>query len=621
MNTKKNKPKYKPNKKIIKSHNKSNQRNERNESNESNESNSPKFQNISGKLKYMFGISPKSIIKLRKLFYNLYSESDSKHLVTSIKIHQILINFFINEYYPIVSKNIKEDKHTMSIVMGGIAFNMNVPPKMKFLNMQTDDIDLKIYTTEINYMNKPSYKVARVLSVFRYICIIICMFLKQVIPELIEFSKHIFEPEVKKGKTLSKTLSKKNNYNSHSKTHKSSQVYITNKHRKFGVIKSGKIILVIKRNHSMNETFDLMDLSYSETFNLIMKIIDDPDILITNKIKYGIDYQDLKKNSNHNITFSDSKVIYPNVEYPSFYSYYFMNNINFKNKNKHKTLPTYSLERLIKENILISDIINFKHCDNNCHFISVKTLLLDCSLMLSYAELLNSESVEDIENGRIIVKIGSIFKYYKYIIKFTRLHIINKFYNKTLKKEFVEEAKKLQIYILQNLKKKTEILPEGHQINILYKNLLNDFHQSFFKTKTLLANFKGLDEIVENYEYNLFYITKSKNLFKDLINQNPDIAENSINILSIKSNDEDISSNSSIIHNGNGNGNMKGGRKSGSSSNGKSNFILNNEYEFDDFVLDNNLQDISETNKITFKLNNMIRTEIKQLEQMSKFLN
>jgi hypothetical protein len=610
-NLKNLKSKHKPNNKIIKSHNKSN---ESNKNNESNESNSPKFQNISGKLKYMFGISPKSIIKLRKLFYNLYSDSDSKNLVTPIKIHQILINFFINEYYPIVSKNIKEDKHTMSIVMGGIAFNMNVPQKMKFLNMPTDDIDLKIYTTEINYMNKPSYKVARVLSVFRYICIIICMFLKQVIPELIEFSKHIFEPEVKKGKTLRKTLTKKKNYNSHSKTHKSSQVYISNKHTKFGVIKSGKIILVIKRNHSMNETFDLMDLSYVETFNLIMKTIDDPDILITNKIKYGIDYQNLKKNSNHNITFSDSKVIYPNIEYPSFYAYYFMN--NFKNKN----LPTYSLERLIKENILISDIINFKHCDNNCHFISVKTLLLDCSLMLSYAELLNSERVEDIENGRIIVKIGSIFKYYKYIIKFTRLHIIKKYYNKTLKKEFVEEAKKLQLYILQNLKKKTEILPEGHQINILYKNLLNDFHQSFFKTKTLLANFKGLDEIVENYEYNLFYITKSKNLFKDLINQNPDISENSINILSIKSNDEDISSDSSIIHNGNGNGNgnMKGGRKSGSNS--KSKLILNNDYEFDDFELDNNLQDISEANKITFKLNNMIRTEIKQLEQISKFL-
>ena len=169
---------------------------------------------IEGKLKSIFGISYNLIEHLHDSLHNLYSKSNNKEIVTSSKIHQILLNLFINEYYPIVSKNIKEDKHTMSIVMGGVAFNMNIPEKLKYLKVLTDDVDLKVYTTEINYMDKSPAKVARVLSVFRYIIIIICMFLKQIIPEVIEFSKNIFKYE-----EHSKQLTQKKEHHKHNKNH------------------------------------------------------------------------------------------------------------------------------------------------------------------------------------------------------------------------------------------------------------------------------------------------------------------------------------------------------------------------------------------------------------------
>jgi hypothetical protein len=114
----------------------------------------------------------------------------------------------------------------MSIIMGGVAFNMNIPPKMKFLSLPTDDIDLKIYTTEINYLDKKPYKVAKVLSVFKYIVVIICMFLKQIIPALIEFSKNIFQSEDKSySKSKKSNLTKKSNL-------KSNKAQKSNKSRK-----------------------------------------------------------------------------------------------------------------------------------------------------------------------------------------------------------------------------------------------------------------------------------------------------------------------------------------------------------------------------------------------------
>ena len=644
-----------------------------------------KVPKIEGKFKYMFAINSNSIKKLHNEIYTLYSTSSEKNLVTPAKIHQIILNLFVNEYYPLVSKNIKEDKHTMSIIMGGVAFNMNIPPKMKFLSLPTDDIDLKIYTTEINYLDKKPYKVAKVLSVFKYIVIIICMFLKQVIPDLIEFSKNIFQSEdkshskskksnlsnksnltkksnLKSNKAQKSNLTKKSNLKSNkaqknNKSRKNAFTHdgfklINNNHRKFGFFKSGKVNLLIKKNEVKSESFDLINLSYPETFNLIMNKIDDPDILITNKIKYSIDYQNTKKFLNQSITFSDSKIIYPNIDYLSFYSYYFMNSMNNVNKihNIHKMNNPYKIENIVKQNILVSDVINYKNCKNNCHYITVKTLLLDCCLMLSYSELLNNE---DVVNGKIFVKIKSIFKYYKYIIKFIRLHIIKKFYNGTLKKEFFDTAKELQKYILTNIRKKTEPMPEGHQLNIVYKNILNDFHQSFFKTKTLLSNFKELHEIVENYEYNLKFINKSRDLFKDLVKNidldnanNEDNKDNKlIELSSIKLAQKEISNDASksklnddsfTTHNNNNNNNIIGGSETiGKKTIGhktiaikhRSGSILNDKYQFEDLELDNNLKYIpedksysskNEFNKIKYKLNKMITDEIKLLDKLSK---
>ena len=329
------------------------------------------FPKIEGKLKNIFGISDKLFEKLHIEIHDLYSKSNNKNLVTPAKIHKILLNFFINDYYPIVSRNIKETEKNMAIIMGSVAFNMNVPNKLKFLTIDTDDIDLKIYSTDINYITKKPAKVASVMSVFKYIVIIISMYLKQVISNLIIFSKNFF---------------------------------INNETQKqFGSFINGRVILIVK-DRQLIDSFDLLNLSYPETFKLIMDNVNNPDILITNKVNYNIKYNNVIKNNKNSINFSDSKVIYPSLEYPSFYAHYFMNNkkLNFDN---------YNIEKLTKTDINISNIININYCKNNCHFTAVKSLLLDSCLMLSYAELLN---FEDITNNKLLISISSLFKYYKY---------------------------------------------------------------------------------------------------------------------------------------------------------------------------------------------------------------
>ena len=52
----------------------------------------------------------------------------------------------------------------MPVVMGGYAFNLNIPKKMnKMLYTYTDDIDIKIYTTEINNIVKQTCKALKCL--------------------------------------------------------------------------------------------------------------------------------------------------------------------------------------------------------------------------------------------------------------------------------------------------------------------------------------------------------------------------------------------------------------------------------------------------------------------------
>jgi len=315
-----------------------------------------KYPKIEGKYKNMFGINPKLVEKLHNGLYELYSKSTFKNVITPAKIHQLLLKLFITEYYPIVSRNIKADSHTMAIILGGVAFNMNVPNKMRYLELETDDIDLKVYTTDINYSDRKPAKVARVLSVFRFVILITCMFLKQVFTEIINFGETMFESSNghnghnghngNNGRKLTKKSS--DTINKHTRK------LINVKQRNFGIMKDGKIIIEFKLN-SQKEKADLTTLEYNEIFNLVMTKVNDVDLLITNKFNYNINYNNVIKKNKNTIIFSDSKVIYPNIDYPSFYSYYFIHNRRILNNNN------ITIENLIHKNIQIADIIDTKY--------------------------------------------------------------------------------------------------------------------------------------------------------------------------------------------------------------------------------------------------------------------
>ena len=608
-----------------------------------------KYPKIEGKYKTMFGITPKSLEKLHYELYELYSKSTFKNVITPAKIHQLLLKFFITEYYPIVSRNIKADSHTMAVILGGVAFNMNVPNKMRFLELETDDIDLKVYTTDINYSDRKPAKVARVLSVFRFVILITCMFLKQVFTEIINFGETMFESSNgHNGRKLTKKSS--NTINKHIKK------VINFKQRNFGIMKDGKIIIEFKLN-AQKEKADLTTLAYNEIFNLVMTKVNDVDLLITNKFNYNINYNNVIKKNKNTIIFSDSKVIYPNIDYPSFYSYYFMNNRKIINNN-------IIIEKLIHQNIPIVDIIDTKYYSNsssstnNCRYVSVKTLLLDSCLMLSYAELLQQENIV---KGNILVSVKSLFKYYKYFCKFIRLHIIKKFYNRTLNKDFVDAATKLQKYVFINLKRETDYNIEIHPINIMYKKIINDFHQSFFINKSILKDFKVLTEIVYDYKTNVSFINKSRALFKDL-----DIAEHTIQDDKDDKHSNDVSSDNNVsnshkskyksshkqhdliesyniqfaneklaekgkkgdIYINNNNDVdvdvdvMNGGRLI---SRRNTKIILYDNYLFEDIELDNKplshrIKNKVENKLITDKLFKMLNNEIKQLNNISKHI-
>ena len=109
------------------------------------------YPKITNKYKNKFGISSKLILSLHEELYNLYSNTNIKNIVKPISIQTIINNLFITEYYPIVSKNYNINNKTAAVIMGTQAFNMNLPDKLKNLYIGTDDIDLKIYTTEIHY--------------------------------------------------------------------------------------------------------------------------------------------------------------------------------------------------------------------------------------------------------------------------------------------------------------------------------------------------------------------------------------------------------------------------------------------------------------------------------------
>ena len=153
------------------------------------------YPKIEGKLKGIFGFQSYLTNKIRHKIFNLYSKSNVRSPILSSQIHNIILELFIEEYYPLISRNIKTDKYNMVVIMGGSAYNMNIPFKMnnKLLYTETDDIDIKIYTTEFNNSIRDSNKLEKVLSILKYINILICLYIKQIVTIMIEYSRIIFE--------------------------------------------------------------------------------------------------------------------------------------------------------------------------------------------------------------------------------------------------------------------------------------------------------------------------------------------------------------------------------------------------------------------------------------------
>lgn len=607
------------------------------------------IQDLKGRMRELFGIPNKLLPKLKYQIKDLYVNPRYRNIAPEL-LHKIAINLFASDYFPIVSRNIRIDKFTFSVIMGGIAYNMNVPFKMPFLKVDTDDIDLKIYTTDINYLEKNEKSVNKVLAVLRFTVIIICMYAKQIL-ELIkqitsEFSssskanaKTIHKNTIKQHKSkfkihqkkytknkgqskgkgkISNKLTKKygkpvQQHKQQHKQHKQQHKQINQKKPqnggapvKFGSFLNDYNILVqIKKKNENNvneiiEKLDLTTMSYSDIFSTIMAKIDDPDVLVTNKISYNIQYADGKiHNKFRSITFSDTKIIFPNKENPAFYAQYLMNNP----KDVGKKIDT-----LVNEYIPIDKIIETKPCGNNCKFSSVKTLLLDTTLMLSYADLLAYEKLET--TGKVLVPVGFLFKYYKYLTKYLRLFVIKKYANGTLNDNFLNQSKQLWTYVMTNLKINTSQVSETDEINISYKKILNEFHQNLFINQSLLNNYPDLKESINEYSNMVYYINNSRALFKDLDSKSKHVGE-TLESITIQMAEHELSKSSSKHF---------GGSNIYSGGNVKR-FTLQSATNYDDLELDNLEKNQKITKQIIIsKVNNLIHDEITTLNITSKYI-
>jgi hypothetical protein len=535
-----------------------------------------KYPKIDEKYKAMFGLPEKSLLLLRKQLYDLYSKSNAtfRNIVKPKSLHTIISDLFVKEYYPIISKTYNTNEHTIAIIMGSIGFNMNIPPKLeKLLYTDTDDIDLKIYTTQLHYdkrKNKPN-NVKQVMSLFKYIVLTLFMYLKQVIGEIIEFTKTIFsknENENDNKIIISKTTKKtKTRHTKNTKTNNTPSLHnnkqniqhkiINAKQKNFGYLNSVRIYIQIKQNiginrEEINDKIDITKLSYDATYNLLSDKVNDIDLLITSKIKYWMKYNTklVKKPKFLNtFTFSDTKIYYPNLaENTTFYTQYLLNYkymISLEHTS-HTPLSNLTLDNLYTKNINISDIIKYKHCgikNNNCNYIAVNSLKIDLILMLQYAEFINDEVYESdthtiIKNtqNKIIVPISSLFKYIKYLTKYLKLYIIIKYYNKTLNKDYTNATIKF-IQTINKIITTTTIEPENEPINIQYKKTINKLHQDFFIKQIMFPEYNLLKEVVDEYNYIKNYINKSRFLFKDEFKKFKNISNinmcDSVNLLNI----------------------------------------------------------------------------------------
>ena len=107
---------------------------------------------LKGGLYDKFGIPIQILHNIRYRINAMYTNVNIKK-ITPILLHKLFINIFYTDYYPIISNNINIDNYTNVILMGGIAYNINIPKELQTLKTDTEDIDLKIYTTQLNYLN------------------------------------------------------------------------------------------------------------------------------------------------------------------------------------------------------------------------------------------------------------------------------------------------------------------------------------------------------------------------------------------------------------------------------------------------------------------------------------
>ena len=543
-----------------------------------------KYPKIDGKYKAMFGLQEKSLLLLRQKLYNLYSKSASNfiNIVKPKTLHTIISDLFIKEYYPIISKTYNTNENTIAIIMGTIGFNMNIPPKLeKLLYTDTDDIDLKIYTTQLHYdkrKNKAN-NVKQVLSLFKYIVLTLFMYLKQVIGEIIEFTKTIFSKnenenpitisksikKTKKNKSkITKSIHTKNTNNSRktksiTTSLKQSQYKLINaKQKNFGYLNSVRIYIQIKQTiginrEEINDKIDITKLSYDATYNLLFNKVNDIDLLITSKIKYWMKYSTnlVKKPKFLNtFTFSDTKIYYPNLaENTTFYTQYLLN-YKYMTKTDYTqptTISNLTLDTLHTKTINISDIIKYKHCgvkNNNCNYIAVNSLKIDLILMLQYAEFINDEVYE--QDGTTKQSTNKTHPTHatnpshpshpshpthpthsKIIVPISSLFKYIKYLTKYLKlyiiikyynKTLNKEYTNGTVKFIQMINKiitTTSIEPENAPVNIQYKKTINKLHQDFFIKQTLFPEYTILKEVVDEYNYIKNYINKSRFLFKE----------------------------------------------------------------------------------------------------------
>jgi hypothetical protein len=232
--------------------------------------------------------------------------------------------------------------------------------------------------------------------------------------------------------------------------------------------------------------------------------------------------------------------------------------------------------------------------------------------MLSYADLLAYEDLTT--NSTVLVPVGFLFKYYKYLTKYLRLFVVKKYYEGTLNGTFLNAAKNLWTYIWKTLKINTSLISETDEINIVYKKILNEFHQNLFINKKLLNEYPELKEPIDEYSIMVYYINNSRALFKKVDGKSGHVGE-SLESITIQMADQELSKHSGV-QDGGQNGGQNGGKYSGKR------LRLHNNYDYDDIELDNLEKGVKVNKKLIIsKIDTLLHNEIEMLNDIENSIS